>query len=152
MEQIVYAVTGHTEYEDFSYIAGIFTEKDIAEAYKNELEQIEFGSFSYYQLEEIVLNERQIIPPAPPPIIHKILLKREENWEEPFRIEYDGKYITLFGKDKNYVVPDYGGHGQIEYEQMVLVPVVEEIRNIIPKYANCDKNDIEIGYILKVEE
>jgi hypothetical protein len=95
----------------------------------------------------------ETIPELPnPPAIHRILIKREDNWEEPFRIEYDGKYITLFGRDKNYVVPDYRGHGQIEYEEMVLVPVVEEIRNIIPQSAECDAHSILIKYIMKVDE
>lgn len=95
----------------------------------------------------------QTIPELPdPPSVHRILVKREDNWEEPFRIEYDGKYITLFGKDKNYIVPDYGGHGQIEYEEMVLVPVVREVRNITPQSAECDKYNIVITYISKSED
>lgn len=52
----------------------------------------------------------------------------EDHWEGGYRIGYDGKYITLFGKDSNY--PQFNfEQGTIMYEEMVLIPVVVEIRN-----------------------
>lgn len=101
-------------------------------------------ALKYYNLETILEVKE--------PERYKITIKREPNWQEPFRVEYDGKYLTLFGKDTNYQVPDYGGHGQIEYEEMVLVPVVEEIRNIVPKHAVCDEKVVEIYYEIKDED
>ena len=108
--------------------------------FTSDFEAVNAG-LEYYKLETI--------PEVKKPEVHKIIIPRESHWMEPFRIEYDGKYITLFGKDANYQVPDYGGHGQIEYEEMVLVPVVEEIRNIMPRYAVSDKDFVEIGYEIK---
>jgi len=65
--------------------------------------------------------------------IETIKVQVEHNWLPPYRLEYDGKYVTLFGKDKDYLVPDYGGLGQVEYEEMVLRPCIIEIRRATPE-------------------
>ncbi len=54
-----------------------------------------------------------------------------------YRIEYDGKYVTLFGKDTNYK----SMFGDC-YEEMVLIPVVAEIRNATPEIINFDNDFI----------
>ena len=60
-----------------------------------------------------------------------IKINREPNWLPPFRVEYDGKYVTLFGEDKDYQVPYYGKEPhEPQYEEMVLVPVAYEDRHI----------------------
>lgn len=64
--------------------------------------------------------------------VETIKIEREPNWLPPFRVEYDGKYVTLYGKDKEYQLPHYGTiPSNPEYDEMVLVPVVIERRNII---------------------
>jgi hypothetical protein len=68
-----------------------------------------------------------------------------------YRLEYDGKYITLFGKDKTYPVNAYGfdvegrdSNGEIHYEEMVLVSCVAEVRNARPEIAEVDNDYIHI--------
>lgn len=72
----------------------------------------------------------------------------EENWAGVYRIEYDSKYITLFGKDKDFPIQGYGMVPEDEleedYEEMVLVPIVEEIRNAEPKILKSDDKFIYI--------
>lgn len=75
----------------------------------------------------------------------KIRVKIKENWVKPFNLEYDGKYISLLGGDKNY--PDWFTkyqHGIEEYDETVLVPVVEEIRNASPEIIKIDNEYIYI--------
>ena len=59
------------------------------------------------------------------------------NYGGGYRLEYDGKYITLYGKDKGYKCM-FGD----DYEEMVLIPVVEEIRNAEPEII--ETTDMEI--------
>lgn len=76
-----------------------------------------------------------------------VKIPREPNWFGGFRLEYDGKYITLYGKDKNYPVQNYFFLEQleVEYEEMVLVPVVEEVRNASPSIYWVDDKEITIN-------
>lgn len=54
----------------------------------------------------------------------------EEDWEGDYRIEYDGKYITLFGKTSRYPAYNMGyGMGQ---DTHVLIPCVLERRGLSP--------------------
>ena len=69
-----------------------------------------------------------------------IKVLRESNWVGGFRLEYDGKYITLFGLDKEYKqfhMRDEMDHAEERpedvYEEMVLDACVVEIRNASPK-------------------
>ncbi len=55
-----------------------------------------------------------------------------------YRIEYDGKYVALFGADKNYPITlpsdeDLTKDVLVGYEEMVLVPCLIEQRNITPE-------------------
>ena len=68
----------------------------------------------------------------------------EEHFAGDYRIEYDGKYITLFGKDRNYEGFRFSEGIPIWYEEMVLIPVVEEIRNASPRIISFDEDYITI--------
>jgi hypothetical protein len=59
------------------------------------------------------------------------------NYSGGYRLEYDNKYITLYGKDKNYKCM-FGD----DYEEMVLIPIVIEIRNAEPEII--ETTDMEI--------
>lgn len=41
-----------------------------------------------------------------------VIVKVEEQWTD-FRLEHDGKYVTLWGKDPLYDKPAYGDHDDI---------------------------------------
>lgn len=60
-----------------------------------------------------------------------------------YRLEYDGKYIALHGKDRRYSVNTHGTD-KVEYEEMVLLPVVIEIRFAHPKINRVTENEIFI--------
>ena len=75
-------------------------------------------------------------------------IRREPNWLGKFRIEYDGKYITLFGEDLNYPGWCYGIEETTPwYEEMILHPVACEGRNLSPKIIEetTDYLYIDIG-------
>lgn len=62
------------------------------------------------------------------------------NYDGGYRLEYDGKYITLYGKDKNYKCM-FGD----DYEEMVLIPIIEEIRNAEPEIIEITNTEIVIS-------
>lgn len=62
------------------------------------------------------------------------------NYAGGYRLEYDGRYITLYGKDKNYKCM-FGNH----YEEMVLIPVVKEIRNAEPEIIETTDTEIVVS-------
>ena len=62
------------------------------------------------------------------------------NYGGRYRLEYDGKYITLYGKDKNYKCM-FGD----DYEEMVLIPIVEEIRNAKPEIIEITDTEIVVS-------
>lgn len=69
----------------------------------------------------------------------------EHHFAGHYRLEYDGKYITLLGWDNNYPIFDFcsGEYSTSEFEEMVLVPCVMEIRNANPFIKEItDKNII----------
>ena len=66
-------------------------------------------------------------------------IKREQNWLGKFRIEYDGKYIALFGEDLNY--PGWG-YGTVEGE-----PTWYEVISR-PSLLNLNKHELSL-YINK---
>ena len=74
----------------------------------------------------------------------------EPNFAGHYRLEYDGKYITLFGWDNSYPVYCYGsGKLTDEFEEMVLISCVEEVRNASPSIIKVDENYIYIQLFLK---
>ena len=62
------------------------------------------------------------------------------NYGGGYRLEYDGKYITLYGKNKDYKCMFGGG-----YEEMVLIPIVEEIRNAEPEITEITDTEIVVS-------
>ena len=76
----------------------------------------------------------------------------EPHFAGRYRIEYDGKYVTLFGRNNKYPVMMYGGSEQeaakrdIEFEEMVLIPIVVEVRRSSPKIIKVTKDKIFISY------
>jgi hypothetical protein len=62
------------------------------------------------------------------------------NYGGEYRLEYDGKYITLYGKDKGYkcMFSD-------DCEEMVLIPIVEEIRNAEPEIIETTDTEIVVS-------
>ena len=58
----------------------------------------------------------------------------ESHFGGNYRLEYDGKYITLFGNDKKY------GN-----QEMVLIAVVLEIRNATPEILEVTDKEIIIS-------
>ena len=62
------------------------------------------------------------------------------NYGGRYRLEYDGKYITLYGKDKNHKCM-FGA----DYEEMVLIPIVEEIRNAEPEIIETTNTEIVVS-------
>jgi len=61
-----------------------------------------------------------------------IKVKIEPHFAGEYRLEYDGKYVTLFGRDKGYVCFKFNENDPDEYDEMVLVPCLTEIRNAQP--------------------
>lgn len=61
-----------------------------------------------------------------------------------YRLEYDGKYITLFGKDKNYEGFNFHKDDPVWYEEMVLISCVMEVRNAHPKIIRVTDTEIII--------
>lgn len=62
------------------------------------------------------------------------------NYGGGYWLEYDGKYITLYGKNKNYKCM-FGD----DYEEMVLIPIIEEIRNAEPEIIEITNTEIVIS-------
>jgi hypothetical protein len=63
-----------------------------------------------------------------------------------YRLEYDGKYITLFGADNRYKGFNMNKNDDVWYEEMVLVPCVIEARNARPKIKEVTETEIVINY------
>jgi hypothetical protein len=82
------------------------------------------------------------------PDLHKsdvIRIPIEPHFAGGYRLEYDGKYVTLFGKDRNYPGFKLLSEEEDWYEEMILIPVVVERRNICPKIISVDDKWISVG-------
>ena len=69
-------------------------------------------------------------------LLHKynvIRIPIEPHFAGGYRLEYDGKYVTLFGRDKNYAGFKFNESDEDWYEEMVLISCVLERRNIRPE-------------------
>ena len=83
----------------------------------------------------------------------QIKIKIEPHFAGDYELKYDGKYLTLFGKDKTYPIWPMGkGNTYFSsgYEVMVLIPVVIEQRGIAPEiievtdeFITIELNEIE---------
>ena len=69
----------------------------------------------------------------------------EPHFAGDYRLEYDGKYVTLFGKDNRYEVNAYFTPDPPEYEEMVLVPCVVEVRRASPCIQEVTEGSIVIS-------
>lgn len=78
---------------------------------------------------------------------HVIRIPVEPHFAGGYRLEYDGKYITLFGLDKRYAGMKLSEEQEDWYEEMVLIPVVAEIRDASPSiiYADDKRIIVETG-------
>src|SRR6056297_2676773 len=56
----------------------------------------------------------------------------EPHFQGGYRLEYDGKYITLFGEDNIYEGFRFSDDEPVWYEEMVLISCVLEVRNATP--------------------
>lgn len=74
----------------------------------------------------------------------EIKIEIKPNYAGKYRLEYDGKYITLLGGDKNYVGFKFDANAKDEYEEMVLIPIVQEVRKACPEITKIDKEFIYI--------
>lgn len=56
----------------------------------------------------------------------------EPHFAGGYRLEYDSKYITLFGRNKNYEGFNFSDNDPTWYEETVLISCVLEVRNANP--------------------
>lgn len=61
-----------------------------------------------------------------------------------YRLEYDGKYIALFGRDKNYEGFRFSDEEPVWYEEMVLIGCVLEVRNANPIIKEVTDTEIVV--------
>ncbi len=59
-----------------------------------------------------------------------------------YRLEYDGKYLTLFGRDKKYKGFKFNDGDEEWFEEVVLIPVVKEIRQVSPQIVEITDSEI----------
>jgi hypothetical protein len=74
-------------------------------------------------------------------------IKIEPYFAGEYRLEYDGKYVSLFGKNKDYDLSGLFGAPEGTYDEGVLVPVVAEIRNANPKIIEVTDTEIVVSLI-----
>lgn len=75
---------------------------------------------------------------------NEVRIPIEPHFAGEYRLEYDGKYITLFGKDKNYKGFNFNESDDEWFEEMVLIPVVLEVRNAKPIIHEITSSEIII--------
>ena len=61
-----------------------------------------------------------------------------------YRLEYDGKYITLLGKDNRYEGFIFLDNQPIWYEEMVLIGCVLEVRKATPTIKEVTDTEIVV--------
>ena len=76
--------------------------------------------------------------------IHKVKCPILNNYVGNYRLEYDGKYVTLFGGDLNYKGFKFNNDSEDWFEEMVLVPIIVEVRNANPYITDITDTYIEI--------
>jgi hypothetical protein len=68
----------------------------------------------------------------------------KEYYAGGYRLEYDGKYITLFGKEKTYPGFKFYEDDEDWFEEMVLISCVAEIRHASPEIIEVTDKEIII--------
>lgn len=100
---------------------------------KDDLQRIVALYTTTYKNMETILNAVEEYESA---LLHKynvIRIPIEPHFAGGYRLEYDGKYVTLFGRDKNYAGFKFSEEQEDWFEEMVLISCVVERRNISPK-------------------
>ena len=69
----------------------------------------------------------------------------EKHFAGDYRLQYDGKYVSLYGRDTNFIGFKFVPDDAIWYEEMVLIPVIVEVRNANPEIVGITKNKIIIN-------
>src|SRR5574343_30299 len=64
------------------------------------------------------------------------------NFAGGYRLEYDGKYITLIGRDRAHPGFKFAEEQEDWFEESVLIPVVIEIRKANPQIIEVTANEI----------
>lgn len=75
-----------------------------------------------------------------------ILVPVQKGWIGAYRLDYDSKYITLRGKTKDWPLNNpFQKKGEPDtYEEMILIPLVAEVRNVAPQITKVTDRFIEI--------
>jgi len=68
----------------------------------------------------------------------------EPHFAGDYRLEYDGKYITLFGRDKTYEGFRFSDDEPVWYEEMVLISCVLEVRKATPTIKKVTDKEIVV--------
>lgn len=89
------------------------------------------------------VDDFSVSQPIAKPNVRRIPI--EAHFAGDYRLEYDGKYITLYGKDNRYDMEGMFGAPKGTYDEMVLIPVVEEIRNASPEIIEVTETEIIIS-------
>ena len=76
--------------------------------------------------------------------IGAVIIPIEPHFAGDYRLEYDSKYITLFGKDRNYKGFRFSDDEPIWYEEMVLISCVLEVRNANPTIKKVTDTQIVV--------
>ena len=66
-----------------------------------------------------------------------------------YRLEYDGKYISLFGLDTRYEGFRFSDNQPIWYEERLLIPIVAEVRNAKPEITEITETYILVTFKTK---
>jgi len=74
----------------------------------------------------------------------EVLVPIKPYFKGGYRLEYDGKYITLFGKDGRHEGFRYSEEEPVWYEEMVLVALVCEVRMATPAIKEVTESGIII--------
>jgi hypothetical protein len=90
-----------------------------------------------------IADVQHVSQPIAKPDVRRIPI--EAHFAGDYRLEYDGKYITLYGKDNRYDIEGMFGAPKGTYDEMVLVPVVEEIRNASPEIIEVTATEILVS-------
>lgn len=77
----------------------------------------------------------------------RVRIPIEPHFAGDYQLEYDGKYITLHGRDNRYTEFQYTTEPCISptFEKMVLIPIVEEARRIECVIEKVTESEIVIS-------
>lgn len=68
----------------------------------------------------------------------------ETHFAGDYRLEYDGKYISLYGRDKRKKGWNMDGSEKVWYEEWILVPLVLEVRKATPTIKEITDTEIVV--------